>query len=177
MKKLFFAGLLALPALFACSRPALAQAPCVIPASGFAGAGIGAYPTPGCPCPYASCGGICMNFFGRIHFHGPLYNYGPYAGYYPFEPYGPWTSSLQYNPPPAPCKNCGTGIHDRAWKQYALLCFENIKNRIHSIGHKAGKGKWSDCSSCGGTAIAAAPGATAVSIPPLPETAVAVGVR
>ena len=173
MRKQFLAGLIAIPALLSCSRSADAQAPCVIPPPG-CGAGVGAYPTPGCPCKYAGCGGFCMNLFGRIHFHGPLYNYGPYSGYYPFEPYGPWTSSLQYNPPPAPCNHCGP--HEHAWKQYAMLCFHNIKTRIHAIGHKHGKGKWSDCSGCGGS-VAAAPGAAAVTIPQLPATTVAVGDR
>jgi hypothetical protein len=116
-----------------------------------------------------------MNLFSRIHFHGPLYNYGPYAGYYPFEPYGPWTSCLQYNRPPAQGHPHGVS-HDHSWGKYALAAFENIKARIHSIGHKCGRGKWSDCSSCGGT-VAAAPVALSVSIPPVPETAVAIGNR
>lgn len=175
MKKLFLAGLLALPAVLAATPLALAQGPGVIPPPGCGACGgvPGQYPTPGCPCKFAGCGGTCMNWFGRIHFHGPLFNYGPYCGYYPFEPYGPWTSSLQYNPPPAPCHNCGA--HDKAWKHYALNTLTNVLHRINPLGHKCGKGHWSDCSGCGG--VAAGPGAAAVTVPALPATTVAAGDR
>jgi hypothetical protein len=117
-----------------------------------------------------------MNLFGKIHFHGPLVNYGPYAGYYPFEPYGPWTSDLRYNPPPAPCKNCG--VRDREWKLYSLLTLQNIRDRVNPLKHKCGKGGWSDCSSgnCGSD-CAAAPGAGVVSVPSAPVSAVAAGAR
>lgn len=113
--------------------------------------------------PPFGCGGYCIGFLSRLHFHGPLYNYGPYSGYYPFEPYGPWTSNLQYNPPPMSCGkhgcgdgNCGNG----GWGHYALATLRNVFHRTNECGSRCGgrglklgglfdfHGK--SCSTCGG---------------------------
>jgi hypothetical protein len=178
MKRFLGAGLLALPLLLASTHPASAQFPAAGFGPGCFSAGFQAYPSCGLPCAFARCGGICMNLFGKIHFHGPLFNYGPYAGYYPFEPYGPWTSTLQYNPP-LPAGKCHTSsLHDRAWKLYSLLTLQNIRDRVHPLRHKCGKGGWSDCSagSCESNCDST-PGASVVTIPPIPENALAAETR
>jgi len=180
MQKLLLAGLFALPVLLASPRHVVAQAP-GIPPPGCGVPGLASYPAGGPPCSFLTgCRGICLNWFGKIHFHGPLFNYGPYQGYYPFEPYGPWTADLQYNPPPAACNGsgCGGGKGSRwdGWQWYAKQTWTNLCHRCNPIGHKGGKGGWSDCSGCGG-GYAAGPGAAAISIPQVPATAVAAGER
>lgn len=154
MKTRLRAGLLALPLSLLCASTASAQYP------GCAGGGYGSGPfpmTPTChmPCPNFSCGGFCLNLFGRIHFHGPLFNYGPYYGYYPFEPYGPWTSDLRYNPPQN-CGKGGCGGDKVAWGQYAKDTLRNVFHRLNPGCHKA-KG----CSTCSDTVAAPAAGGCA----------------
>jgi hypothetical protein len=83
MKRILFAGLLALAGLALSTSSATAQV-----CSPFSG-------------------GICFKMFSHIHQHGPLYNYGPYYGYYPFEPYGPWNAQLQYTGPYPGTPGCG----------------------------------------------------------------------
>lgn len=175
MKSCFFAGVFSAVAVLTSVTPASAQYPVIPPA------GIGCNPASfaphGAPCPHiAGCRGFCLNAFSKIHFHGPLVNYGPYHGYYPFEPYGPWTSNLQYNPPPVQRHHWG---HDRAWRQYSLHTLKNVFDRFQPLRHKCGKGGWSNCSNCGTepgcTGCASAPGAAAITIPQIPGTSVAAG--
>jgi hypothetical protein len=121
MKRIFAAGLLALPALLAGGSAGFAQGPgCSGPgcAGGAIGAGYAggfgadcygqAGAIKGC-CQHMGCGCFCMRFLGAIHFNGPLWNYGPYTGYYPFEPYGPWNAALQYTGPYPQNGCCGWG--------------------------------------------------------------------
>ncbi len=122
--------------------------------------------------PPFGCGGFCVGFLSRLHFHGPLYNYGPYSGYYPFEPYGPWTSDLQYNPPPASCNQCGRSDCDGrglGWGRYAVSTLKNVFHRVNPLANRCGSflnlGRCGTCSasgSCatGGCAVSAAPAAT-----------------
>ncbi|OWK43830.1 hypothetical protein [Fimbriiglobus ruber] len=97
MKRIFGAGLLALPLLLTAAQESRAQAPaqsCPQPATSWqrncAFFGV---------CGPAQTCGCCFRFLGAIHQNGPLFNYGPYYGYYPFEPYGPWNAQLQYTGP------------------------------------------------------------------------------
>lgn len=91
--------------------------------------------------PPFGCGGFCIGFLSKLHFHGPLYNYGPYAGYYPFEPYGPWTSNLQYNPPPMSCDRCGHGdCSGRGWGRYAIDTLKNVFHRTNPLANRCGVG-------------------------------------
>jgi hypothetical protein len=61
---------------------------------------------------------------------------------------------------------------------YSLLTMHNIRCRTHPLGHKSGKGGWSDCSGgdCG-SGCSTAPGAGVVTAPPVPGSAVAAGGR
>ena len=113
MRRMLFAGMLALPFLLTASA-ASAQAPgCNTPGGcgnaaaganfgyGFgAGTGTGSYRGPfhglGLGVPPHGAFSIGFRILPLIHQHGPLVNYGPFEGYYPFEPYGPWTSDLKY---------------------------------------------------------------------------------
>lgn len=154
MKRMFAAGLFALPLFLAGGSSAQAQC---------AGGGCGGGPGGGLPGfffgtkSFAACGGACSYFFPHMHQHGPLVNYGPYSGYYPFEPYGPWTSDLRYNYTP-PCKHCGGKLGGggcgscgggRGWGDYAKDTFRNVFHRCHPTAHKCGQ-SFGGCGTPGG---------------------------
>lgn len=147
MRRVFWAGLLALPILLATAEPAKAQY-CSSCAPNAYGRANGWYGSQG---PFG-CGGFCFKFFGTWLQDGPLVNYGPYEGYYPFEPYGPWTSNLRYtgptsrNPYTGGCGWCGKGgcggacglggrlgglFNTRECGDYALATFGNVFRRTH----------------------------------------------
>jgi len=167
MKRMLWAGLLALPLVLASTSAASAQG-CgsggCPPGFGFGGGAARSNPF--------GCGAFCFKIFGALHQEGPLFNYGPYSGYYPFEPYGPWTSDLRYNGPTnGACSHCGLfgrgcgargcatfggfgGLfhRDRACNTcggYAFSTFRNVFSRLHPFQRCASAG----CSSavgCGG---------------------------
>jgi hypothetical protein len=172
MKRIFGAGLLALP-LFLASGPEARAQGCPSGNCGFGGRfsafGSGIYGNH-----HLGCGGFCFRFLGAIHSQGPLFNYGPYAGYYPFAPYGPWDASLNWVGPYPPSaefgwksdgsrhgwKGDGDGLfghggkHGRrgdgcdgcgGWGDYSKTTLRNVKHRIFPLSHKAGK----SCDSCG----------------------------
>lgn len=167
MKRIFAAGLLALPLLLAGGSTASAQ--CASCGGGFAGLPGYSFGSNYLRAGTGYCGGTCSRLFPHIHQHGPLVNYGPYQGYYPFEPYGPWTSDLRYNAPPCKhwgdglgglfgnlkCHGCGKhgcdggdgcgGKHD--WNRYARDTFKNVFHRCHPTAHKCGH-KFDGCGSC-----------------------------
>lgn len=148
MRRMLWAGLLALPLVVLSNAPVAAQ--------GCASGGCPPYgglfpslpawggPLRGSP---VHCGDFCMRLWGAAHQHGPLFNYGPYSGYYPFEPYGPWTSDLRYNPATGCGRcgllgcggRCGDGLgglfhRDRCGGNYALTTFRNVFSRLHPCG-------------------------------------------
>jgi hypothetical protein len=152
MRRMLWAGLLALPVVLAWAEPAQAQgcASCGPFATGRPAAWAGS-PFRG---PFGS-NGFCLSLFGTWLQDGPLVNYGPYEGYYPFAPYGPWTSDLRYTGPttrwPAGgCGHCGLlgcrggcghlganlgGLfHKRECGDYALATFANVFKRCHPCG-------------------------------------------
>ena len=114
MRRMLFAGMLALPLLLATVSSAAAQGPgcntpggCGAPGAnfgyGFAPSNSGGYRGPlhglALGSPPAGQWSFGFRYLSLIHQHGPLVNYGPFEGYYPFEPYGPWTSDLRYTGP------------------------------------------------------------------------------
>ena len=158
MRRMLWAGLLALPVLLACADVAKAQgcASCgpFVGSSRPSGWSVGGGPFGG--------GGFCLRLFGSTLQDGPLVNYGPYEGYYPFAPYGPWTSDLRYTGPrsrwPADgaCNGCGLrgcgggcgGLNlggrlgglfsqkDRG--EYAIATFRNVFQRCNPCGKGCG---------------------------------------
>jgi len=172
MRRIFFAMLLASPAVLLDATDAQAQAPgCA--AGEFAGAGYaGSYGGStggygggttggyyrqsmygGSPQPFGFFG-FAMRMYPLIHFHGPLVNYGPYEGYYPFQPYGPWTSDLKYAGAPLTQPTAtgwgwglGSHLHSHGWGHYALATFHNVGKRIQPCKSK--------CSSCQASAAVA----------------------
>ncbi len=158
MKRMFGAGLLALPALLACGAAGFAQGPgCSGPGcyGGAIGAGYAGGFDPSCYgqpaaikgcCHYIGCGCFCFRYLGRITQEGPLWNYGPYTGYYPFEPYGPWNAALQYTGPYPNSGCCG----------WSGLFGHGGAGRFGAggwgHGHLAGRGGCSECGDWGGYA-------------------------
>jgi hypothetical protein len=151
MRRMLWAGLLALPVLLASAGGASAQG--CSSCGPFAGGGRanGWYGSQG---PYG-CGGMCLKLFGTWMQNGPLVNYGPYEGYYPFAPYGPWTSDLRYTgpnqryPSGGGCNSCGLLncrggcgglahfgglLHKKECGDYALATFRNVFHRCHPCG-------------------------------------------
>lgn len=132
MRRMLWAGLLALPMMLAMATPVQAQG-CATGSCGFGGGFGPAWGWGnGGGSPFG-CGGFCMKLFGTWHQDGPLFNYGPYEGYYPFEPYGPWNSQLQYTGPKGRLGNPSCG-----WNRPGTL------GRLGGLFHRSG------CSSCGG---------------------------
>lgn len=143
MRRMLWAGLLALPLWLAAAEPAKAQS--CSSCGPFAGS---ARPSGWFGSPFRGpfgCNGFCLSMFGTWLQDGPLVNYGPYEGYYPFEPYGPWTSDLRYTGPTsrtqasASCGHggCGGGgllhgglFHKKACGDYALATFRNVFHRV-----------------------------------------------
>ena len=122
------------------------------------------------------CGGFCMGFLSRTHFHGPLFNYGPYSGYYPFEPYGPWSSNLQYNPPPMACGHGDRGL-GLGWGKYAVSTLKNVFHRTSPLANRCGGGlnlgSCGSCGKCGATTPCAGGGCSAAtSVEPAPAVAI-----
>ena len=160
MRRMLWAGLLALPMLLAAADTAQAQG-CSTCSPLAAGRPSGWYGSQG---PFG-CGSFCLRFFGTWLQDSPLVNYGPYEGYYPFAPYGPWTSDLRYTGPTSrwpysgACGLCGTngcgggcgGLGDRfggnrfgglfnrnACGDYALATFRNVGRRCNPCGKGCG---------------------------------------
>ncbi len=168
MKRMFAAGLLALPLLLAGGSSARAQCPSCSGGGGLPGYFFG---TGHLAAGTGHCTGFCSRLFPHMHSHGPLVNYGPYQGYYPFEPYGPWTADLRYNAPVHPghaglfgdgggtwfggafgkhgCGSCGGSKHD--WSRYAKDTFRNVFHRCHPTGHKCGQ-SFGGCGTCSASA-------------------------
>lgn len=154
MRRMLWAGLLALPVLLACADVAKAQG--CSSCGPFVGGG-----RPGGPQPFG-CNGFCLRLFGATLQDGPLVNYGPYEGYYPFAPYGPWTSDLRYtgprtrSPADGSCGRCGLlgckggcGGHSLGGRlgglfhrdqcgAYALATFRNVFQRCNPCGKGCG---------------------------------------
>lgn len=130
MRRMLWAGLLALPLLLAAAEPAKAQT-CASCANRGLVHPLGWYNEP-FHGPFG-CNGFCFKFFGTWLQDGPLVNYGPYEGYYPFEPYGPWTSDLRYTGPTSRNPYTGGGglFHRQAFGDYALSTFRNVFRRTH----------------------------------------------
>lgn len=180
MKRMLFAALLSISAIAATGGSTQAQCssgncpPQLAPYLPAAGGGCQNHFSP------FGCGGFCMGFLSRTHFHGPLFNYGPYSGYYPFEPYGPWTSNLQYNPPPMACGQCGrTGCGGHGiglgWGKYAVSTLKNVFHRTSPLAHRCGGGlNLGSCDTCGSAAPCAGGGcsATATSVQTAPAVAI-----
>ncbi|MCU0702362.1 MAG: hypothetical protein MUF18_00015 [Fimbriiglobus sp.] len=153
MRRMLWAGLLALPVVLAMAEPVKAQgcASCGPFAAGRPNAWSGS-PFRG---PFG-CNGFCLSLFGTWLQDGPLVNYGPYEGYYPFTPYGPWTSDLRYTGPARrggggtpSCGWCGRGgcgggcgvgghlsglLHKRECGNYALATLRNVGHRCQPCG-------------------------------------------
>jgi hypothetical protein len=142
MRRMLWAGLLALPVMLASAELANAQHCATCALGGGGGRPSGWYGNQG---PFG-CGGFCLKFFGTWLQDGPLVNYGPYQGYYPFEPYGPWTSDLRYTGPTTRwpvggCNHCGLlncrggcggGLfHKKECGDYALATFRNVFKRCN----------------------------------------------
>ena len=170
MRRMLWAGLLALPVMLATAEPVQAQGCSSCPGGGGGGGPVYGWfgsPTRG---PFG-CNGFCLGLFGTWLQDGPLVNYGPYEGYYPFEPYGPWTSDLRYTgpttrrlaePPPSGGIFDG-GVFDGraagrlrgalqqrpALGQYALATFRNVIRRVQPCS-SGDCGASSGCSSPGG---------------------------
>ena len=150
MRRILWAGLLALPMTLATTETASAQ-----------GCATGGCPTAGVwGAPRSNpfgCGLFCFRMYAGLHQEGPLVNYGPYSGYYPFEPYGPWTSDLRYNPPQMACNHCGGGHgFGLGWGHYAVSTLKNVFHRVNPLANRCGGGlSLGHCgsigSSCGGS--------------------------
>lgn len=167
MRRVLWAGLLALPIMLATAEPAKAQycSSCA-PGGGGGGGGLGrANSWYGSQGPFG-CGGFCFKFFGTWLQDGPLVNYGPYEGYYPFQPYGPWTSDLRYTGPTSRNQftggcgacgrsgcggGCGVGglgghlgghlrglFNKKECGDYALATFGNVFHRTHPCNGRCG---------------------------------------
>lgn len=153
MRRMLWAGLLALPMLMAAADTAKAQgcSSCGPLAAGRPAGWSGQGPF--------GCGGPCLRLFGTWLQDSPLVNYGPYEGYYPFAPYGPWTSDLRYTGPTSrwpytggcgACGKLGCGggcglggqlgghlgglLHKRECGDYALATFRNVFHRCNPCG-------------------------------------------
>ena len=159
MRRMLWAGLLALPMLLAAADTAKAQG--CSTCGPFAGTGrpMGWYGPQG---PFG-CNGFCLKLFPTWLQDGPLVNYGPYEGYYPFAPYGPWTADGRYTGPRsrggdgAACGLCGRHgcggacggggglgghlgglFHKQQCGDYAMSTYRNVFSRVHA-----------GCKSCG----------------------------
>jgi hypothetical protein len=139
MRRMLWAGLLALPVMLATGGSAQAQG-CSSCGPGGGGRMDGWFGSP-FRGPFG-CNGFCLKFFGTWLQDGPLVNYGPYQGYYPFEPYGPWTSDLRYTGPTSRvqsnpacglggCGRLGGGLFRRECGEYSLATFRNVFRRTH----------------------------------------------
>ena len=156
MRRMLWAGLLALPVLLACADVAEAQG-CASCGPFVGGGRPSGWSTGGGP---FGGGGFCLRLFGNTLQDGPLVNYGPYEGYYPFEPYGPWTSDLRYTGPTSrrpegggACNSCGLRgcggrcgglnlggllVHKKETAAYALSTFRNVFHRCNPCGKGCG---------------------------------------
>lgn len=163
MRRMLWAGLLALPVLLASADVAKAQG--CSSCGPFVGGGR-ANGWEGSQGPFG-CGGFCLKLFGTWMQNGPLVNYGPYEGYYPFAPYGPWTSDLRYTGPSQRYPSsgghnaygligfggrCGSGgcgggglnlnlgglLPRRECGDYALATFRNVFARLHPCSKGCG---------------------------------------
>jgi hypothetical protein len=146
MRRMLWAGLLALPIMLATADAANAQGCSSCGPLAGVGRPNGWTGTPG---PFGSAG-FCMKFFGTWHQNGPLVNYGPYEGYYPFTPYGPWTSDLRYTGPShrfptgtgysEPIGNRLLGLVNQRprFGEYAMNTFRNVFARVQPCSKGCG---------------------------------------
>ena len=149
MRRMLWAGLLALPMMLATTETASAQ---------WCGGGCATPGVWGAPKsnPFG-CGLFCFRLFPGLHQEGPLVNYGPYYGYYPFEPYGPWTSDLRYTGPTSKgyahcgllgrgggCGHSGCGLHLFGWLHRERGCGSGL-NLWHSLVSRLHPGCRSGC--------------------------------